>query len=88
MTTYSVSEAKDNLSKLIEDAIAGDHVSITRHGKPTVRLVAEVGVGSFLSDRKRAVPEEALAELEAIRAKFSKGKTFNWIDEVRKTRDE
>lgn len=39
MTTISVYEARANLSKLIERALAGEEVVITRRGKPVVRLV-------------------------------------------------
>ena len=35
----SVSEAKGQLTELVRRAEAGDEVVLTRHGKPTVRLV-------------------------------------------------
>lgn len=38
MATYSVAAAKNSLSRLIDEALGGDEVMITRHGKPTVRL--------------------------------------------------
>ncbi|MEG3123046.1 type II toxin-antitoxin system Phd/YefM family antitoxin [Sphingomonas sp. GB1N7] len=38
MSHYSVATTKDNLSKLIDKALAGEEVIITRHGKPTVAL--------------------------------------------------
>jgi prevent-host-death family protein len=38
MTTYSVAEAKNNLSKLIDLALKGEKVTITRHGAPVVEL--------------------------------------------------
>lgn len=38
MTTVSISEAKANLSKLVERAAAGDDVIIARRGKPLVTL--------------------------------------------------
>ena len=37
----SVSEAKGQLSDLVRRAEAGDDVILTRHGRPTVRLVVE-----------------------------------------------
>ncbi len=40
MPRYSVATTKDNLSKLIDKALAGEEVIITRHGKPTVKLRA------------------------------------------------
>lgn len=38
MPHYSVATTKDNLSSLIDKALAGEEVVITRHGKPTVAL--------------------------------------------------
>jgi prevent-host-death family protein len=38
MTTYSVTEAKNQLSRLIDRALKGEDVVITRHGQPVVEL--------------------------------------------------
>jgi antitoxin (DNA-binding transcriptional repressor) of toxin-antitoxin stability system len=38
MPTYSVAEAKNNLSELIDRALKGEGVLITRHGKPVVEF--------------------------------------------------
>ncbi len=38
MTTYSVADAKAGLPRLINRALAGEEVVITRHGKPVVEL--------------------------------------------------
>jgi len=38
MPTYTVAQAKDNLSRLIDEALEGNPVTITRHGKPVVRI--------------------------------------------------
>lgn len=38
MTTYSVADAKNNLSDLIDRALKGEGVVITRHGAPVVEL--------------------------------------------------
>lgn len=35
---YSLSEAKARLSELVEEALSGKEVIITRNGKPVVRL--------------------------------------------------
>jgi prevent-host-death family protein len=40
MPTYTVAEAKNQLSKLLNQALDGAAVTITRHGKPIVNLVA------------------------------------------------
>jgi prevent-host-death family protein len=38
MTTYSVAEAKNHLPSLIDKALEGEEVVITRHGKPVAEL--------------------------------------------------
>ena len=38
MTTHSVAEAKNQLSSLIDRALGGETVVITRHGTPVVEL--------------------------------------------------
>jgi prevent-host-death family protein len=38
MSTYSVAEAKNRLSELIDRALEGKGVVITRHGHPVVEL--------------------------------------------------
>jgi len=43
MTTYSVAEAKNNLSELIDRALRGEGVVITRHGAAMVELRPVVG---------------------------------------------
>ena len=42
MANYSVATTKDKLSSLIDKALAGEEVIITRHGKPTIRLAPNV----------------------------------------------
>ncbi len=38
MGTYSLAQAKDQLSRLVDEALSGEIVTITRHGKPVVNL--------------------------------------------------
>lgn len=38
MSTYSVADAKTSLPALINRAVAGEEVIITRHGKPVAEL--------------------------------------------------
>lgn len=40
MSAYSVADAKNRLPSLIDKAVAGEEVIITRHGKPVVELRA------------------------------------------------
>ena len=39
MSTTNVAEAKAHLSMLIEKALAGEEVVISKHGKPMVKLI-------------------------------------------------
>lgn len=39
MTTVSVHEAKTHLSRLIEQVLAGEEVTVTRNKEPVIRLV-------------------------------------------------
>jgi prevent-host-death family protein len=48
---YSVATTKDKLASLIDKALAGEEVIITRHGKPTVELRV---VSSAKGDREGA----------------------------------
>ena len=41
MASYSVAEAKNHLPRLLNEALAGEEVTITRRGKAIARLVAE-----------------------------------------------
>jgi len=43
MPTYTVTEARRQLSKLIDKALRGEIVVITRRGKPVVELRATLG---------------------------------------------
>lgn len=38
MTDHSVAQARNDLSRLIDRAVRGETVVITRHGRPMVRL--------------------------------------------------
>jgi antitoxin (DNA-binding transcriptional repressor) of toxin-antitoxin stability system len=81
MTTFSVAEAKNNLSKLIDLTLKGDNVTITRHGAPVVELRRAQGM-------PRPVTVEALAQLRAAREKLNvtPGEDFGTL--VLRMRDE
>jgi prevent-host-death family protein len=40
MAIYTLAQAKNQLSKLVDEALKGAPVTITRHGKPVVHLTA------------------------------------------------
>ena len=62
MGQHSVADAKNNLSKLIDLALAGEEVVITRHGQPVVEIRAR-----DLKPLKRMSPEW-LERLDRLRA--------------------
>jgi prevent-host-death family protein len=49
MSTHSVAEAKNKLSELIDRALEGEGVVITRHGRPVVELRPVAGPARQLS---------------------------------------
>lgn len=60
MSKHSVVEAKNKLSELIDRALAGEEVVITRHGHPVVEMRATRPKG-------RAITQGDLAWLKAQR---------------------
>jgi prevent-host-death family protein len=78
MGRYSVAEAKNNLAKLIDRALAGEEVTITRRGKPTVDIVSRKARGAPLDpvwfDKHRVKPKA--------------GSDFNAAELIRQMRDE
>jgi prevent-host-death family protein len=81
MSVYSIAQAKDHLSKLIDEALGGEDVTITRHGKPVVDLrpARAVGAGRWSSE---------LIDEIAARAKSLPSLGDNAADIVRRMRDE
>ncbi len=53
MADYSIAEAKNNLPKLVDRAVAGEEVTITRRGKRVAKIVADPPAVEC-SDRPRA----------------------------------
>jgi len=76
MRTVNIHEAKTHLSRLVEEASAGDEVIIAKAGKPVARLVPvkkvqrrrKLGVlaGKFTvpPDFDAPLPDEVIAEFE------------------------
>jgi prevent-host-death family protein len=80
MPTYSIAKAKDNLSKLVDEAVAGEEVAITRHGKVVayVRSATERPI--------RQPPRELVAQI-VERAKSRPTLGENGVDIIRRMRD-
>ena len=73
MTAYSVAEAKNRLPSLIDKALAGEEVIITRRGTPVVELrpafhKTHPAAGSleWLRARTRARPGVGLTSVEIL----------------------
>jgi prevent-host-death family protein len=76
MPRYSIAEAKDRLAAIVDEAIAGEHVTITRDGAPVVELrpTREVGEGRAsarlldeIAERSRRLPSLERNAAEIIR---------------------
>ncbi len=78
---HSIVEAKNNLSALIDRAVAGEAVTITRHGKPVVRLVP-------VEARRPLNGADALVLLDQLRQGLPKLPGLDAGAEVRRMRDE
>lgn len=81
MSEYSVADARNNLSRLIDRALSGETVVITRHGHPTVRLTPEGRA------KRRYSIEESLALIDKLQVIPDKPQTPAG-DLLRQMRDE
>jgi prevent-host-death family protein len=73
VTAYSVADAKNRLPSLIDKALAGEQVIITRRGKPVVELrpalrqaASATGTHEWLRVRTRARPGIGLTSAEIL----------------------
>ena len=73
MTSYSVTDAKNRLSSLIDKALEGEEVVITRRGKPVVemksastRSSAPREIHAWRQARRRARPGVGLTSVEIL----------------------
>ncbi len=83
MSTYSVAEAKNQLSKLIDRALQGEGVIITRRGEPVVALKPVTAVPA----RPRRATNADIEWLRAHRARLPPSK-IDAATFVRQMRDE
>jgi prevent-host-death family protein len=81
MATYSIEEAKALLSELIDKALAGERVTITRDGKPVAELRPKMSAVG-----RRPLPQ-LISEI-AARAKTRPRLGENAVDIIRRMRDE
>jgi prevent-host-death family protein len=80
MATYSIAEAKDQLSKLVRQAEEGEDVAITRHGKVVAHLRSTV-------ERGHRQPSQELVAKIVERAKSQPSLGENAVDIIRRMRD-
>jgi antitoxin (DNA-binding transcriptional repressor) of toxin-antitoxin stability system len=73
MTVYSVADAKNRLPTLIDKALSGEEVIITRRGKPVVEFrptrgqpEPPVGSDEWLFQRTRARPRVDITSVELL----------------------
>ncbi len=79
MSAHDVAEAEGKLSDLIDQALKGEPVVITRDGRPVAEIKA-------VKPRPRATREEKLAWLDAHRVKLPEGIDAQAV--LRQIRDE
>lgn len=80
MRTIQASEAKTQLLRLLDEVERGEHVVITRHGKPVAEIVPHAE-----ADRVRI--ERAVANIQEIRKRtqpVSVDEILAWRDEGRR----
>ena len=76
MSRYSVADAKNGLSGLIDSAIAGNEVVITRHGKPVVELRAVPPLAThdngmtWLQSRRETRSASGISSVELLRQMY------------------
>lgn len=81
MSSYSVADAKNKLSELIDRALKGEGVVITRHGAPVVELRP-------VAAQERIVTQADLDWLAAHRFHPKRPPTLEGPELVRAMRDE
>jgi prevent-host-death family protein len=89
MSTHSIDEAETRLSELIERALAGEGVVITRDGEPVVELKPVAGKleAKATGPKRRWTKEEELEWLRAHRARLTPAK-IDSVTLIRQMRDE
>jgi len=77
MERVGIYEAKSRLSELVEKAEAGQEVTITRHGKPVVKLVRARPEKRI--DRSALMKEiEAFSKTVKLKRPFNLRKAIEW----------
>lgn len=80
MSTYSVAEAKNKLSELIDRALGGEGIVITRHGQPVIQFKP-------IKPSPRPMTDADFERLRRHRARLKPAKT-DAVTLVRQMRDD
>lgn len=78
MPRYSVAEAKNTLPRLIDRALAGEEVVITRHGKPVVEINAKktfdkaawIAANERIDKLREAGPTVSISSVQLLREMY------------------
>jgi prevent-host-death family protein len=87
MSTHSVAEAESKLSELIDRALDGEGVVITRDGQPVVELKPVPRQAKLAELKPRWTVEEQIEWLRARRARLPMSKV-DAVTEIRRMREE
>ena len=68
MSTHTVAETKNQLSKLIDRALKGEHIVVTRRGQPVIELKPVQSKAQPEERPPRGMSEAERGFLEALRA--------------------
>jgi len=86
MTRYTLAQAETRLSELMDRALNGEGVVITR-GKASVELKVVTPEKTPAKPKRRWTKEEEIEWLRAVRARFTPAKT-DAVTLIRQMRDE
>jgi prevent-host-death family protein len=86
MSRHSVVEAKNQLSALIDKAIRGEHVVITRHGQPVVtlhpvRTAAKTGAVDEIPQQP-ASSSTRPSQHDGAERKVMSASEFEWLERI------
>ena len=70
MTDFTIAEARNNFTKLIDRALAGEDVTITRRGKAVAKIVAQapppMSIDVDWLERVRVDPKDPTLDFTAL----------------------
>jgi prevent-host-death family protein len=84
MAEYSIAQAKNSLPKLVDRAVAGEEVAITRRGKRIAKIVADPAPVEC-ADRPKAFNDIEWIRLHQVP---TNDPTFDSAAQIRAMRDE